>query len=686
MDAFLPGDTFTPMKRPQNHILALATTLSLLVFGTTAHASQAYGSINNFDTVNDTGTNCHGFEIELDDCHSTDITYTYDYNHYGTPLITEDTTSAPGHTNVIVRYQGIFTNGAWSAYTAVPTNVIAPTMGHQFTDPSVNFGGEHFGVGFYKPLTSIKYHWLQDDGSGHLVLGPAVSIATPSYNYIPAVVGVPAQIQPVIVPPPAPVPPPVVLEFGHATWVKEITTTGHTNTGIQLRDLVSNDTNYPTMKNWANSEPTQVESEWSILQTDSGQTNGGANGVLQGNPVPVNQGDDVVTMRYEFYQYLGPLDPQTGEALADTVAADGIHGTLTYSNTVVVGKFLGAQMSSANPSAPVGVIDHLQDGQVGTQYPSRTAVVAGGAPFIANLTNGTLPSGMSFNAVTGIISGTPTIAGTFPFTINATDNVHPSVSQKYILRVAAAGAALPPHSVVAASVTPANSGTITGEGDLPDGQNDTLVAIPKAGYSFVNWSEAGVPVSTATNYTFNVKANHTLVATFKSLPAPAAQKISFTPIPSHKVTDGKVTLSATASSGLPVTYTLVSPNHASLAGNVLTLKAAGIVQVNVTQGGNASWQAAPPVSISFLVTTTPQTITFPVIPTHKLSDLKVTLAATASSGLPVTYILGSPNHASIAGNILTLKAIGLVQIVASQSGNSAYAPATPMTNIFSVTK
>ena len=56
-----------------------------------ARASVAYGSINNFDTVNDTSNVCHGFEIELDDIHSTDITYTYDYNHYGTPQITEFT-------------------------------------------------------------------------------------------------------------------------------------------------------------------------------------------------------------------------------------------------------------------------------------------------------------------------------------------------------------------------------------------------------------------------------------------------------------------------------------------------------------------------------------------------------------------------------------------------------------------
>ena len=57
-----------------------APVLLAMAFGMTraAMASTAYGSLNNFDCVNDTGSEAHGFEIELDDCKSTDITYTYD--------------------------------------------------------------------------------------------------------------------------------------------------------------------------------------------------------------------------------------------------------------------------------------------------------------------------------------------------------------------------------------------------------------------------------------------------------------------------------------------------------------------------------------------------------------------------------------------------------------------------------
>ena len=72
-------------------VLHLLVGLALVAMGSRpAMASTAYGDLNNFDVFNDTGTECHGFEIELDDIHSTDITYTYDWNHYGAPTITED--------------------------------------------------------------------------------------------------------------------------------------------------------------------------------------------------------------------------------------------------------------------------------------------------------------------------------------------------------------------------------------------------------------------------------------------------------------------------------------------------------------------------------------------------------------------------------------------------------------------
>src|SRR5512134_3005323 len=71
-------------------VLSLMVALAGAFISAPAWASTAFGDLNNFDVFNDTNVECHGFEIELDDIHSADLTYTFDWNHYGAPRITED--------------------------------------------------------------------------------------------------------------------------------------------------------------------------------------------------------------------------------------------------------------------------------------------------------------------------------------------------------------------------------------------------------------------------------------------------------------------------------------------------------------------------------------------------------------------------------------------------------------------
>jgi hypothetical protein len=259
------GET-SPMYRTRSTRRALACTiagLALAALGAQrASASTAYGDLNNFDVFNDTGTDCHGFEIELDDVRSTDITYTYDYNHYGVPTITEDA-SDPAHPKVVVRYAATYDaalNG-FSAHTAVPAAPPSPTDGHQCTNPAVNIGCEHFGVGYYGVPTAVRYHWLVENPAapGTLMQGPAVNVSTPTWAYYPPGPAQPvAQVQAVIPAPPAPEAP--VYEFGDAVWVKSIVTTSHNNQKVELKDLVSDDPDDPADRNWRNGEPDDVRS------------------------------------------------------------------------------------------------------------------------------------------------------------------------------------------------------------------------------------------------------------------------------------------------------------------------------------------------------------------------------------------------------------------------------------------
>ncbi|RMF22587.1 MAG: hypothetical protein D6765_14145, partial [Bacteroidetes bacterium] len=83
------------------------------------------------------------------------------------------------------------------------------------------------------------------------------------------------------------------------------------------------------------------------------------------------------------------------------------------------------------------------------------------------------------------------------------------------------------------------------------------------------------------------------------------QTISFAPIPDKLSTDPPFNLTATASSGLPVSFTLVS-GPATLSGNLLTLTGTpGTVTVRASQPGDATYHPAPDVEQSFTVSAAP---------------------------------------------------------------------------------
>lgn len=79
-----------------------------------------------------------------------------------------------------------------------------------------------------------------------------------------------------------------------------------------------------------------------------------------------------------------------------------------------------------------------------------------------------------------------------------------------------------PIFAVSLTASPAAGGTVTGAGTYLALAGASAVAHTNAGYNFVNWTEAGVPVCTATNYNFTVAAARTLVANFAPIPVPMA--------------------------------------------------------------------------------------------------------------------------------------------------------------------
>jgi hypothetical protein len=77
----------------------------------------------------------------------------------------------------------------------------------------------------------------------------------------------------------------------------------------------------------------------------------------------------------------------------------------------------------------------LGSGITGTAYSETIHANGGFPPYTYTILTGSLPPGLNLNPTTGIISGTPTSAGTYPFTIQATDSASNSASNSFSITV-----------------------------------------------------------------------------------------------------------------------------------------------------------------------------------------------------------------------------------------------------------
>ncbi len=314
-------------------IALLALCVLFAPLNSLAQTATVYGALGNFDVINHTGHDGHGFEIELQGIQPNDIPYSFSAQRYGAAHITQTATG------VLVRWESAYVNGAF-AQTTLPHQPNTPFAGscYQWGANYNQSACEHFGVSLTATPTHTAYRWLIEDANspGALIgVDPPIAIVSPVYTILPPARPAEAPVLEAEIEAPEAAESPEV--YGDAQWVKVFKT--QLNREVNLDELVSDNAVVPQ-------DAAHAEVQWEIVQVEP-VSNSHSNGNRQhrNNQGTLNFDTRSVLRRYETYAYTGAYDPTTHEALcADLTCSAPGDGEL--------GEFIAAQMTAANINVP----------------------------------------------------------------------------------------------------------------------------------------------------------------------------------------------------------------------------------------------------------------------------------------------------------------------------------------------
>jgi hypothetical protein len=306
--------------------------------------------------------------------------------------------------------------------------------------------------------------------------------------------------------------------------------------------------------------------------------------------------------------------------------------------------------------------------------------------------NGSLPPGLTLDESTGMVSGTATEAGSWPTTIQITNpsGQIASATVTFIISTPPPLASIEDQTINATVGVPLSAQIVAQNAT----RYDIIANIPPPWFVLNTSTGAvsGTPTY-ATDFYLTIGVNgganallHVIVSAAAPPPPPppppppskSDQTITFSSPVSAIIVGQPITLGATSSAGLPITYTVIS-GDATISGNVLTPRSTATLVVRAASAGNDTTNAAS-TDVNF---GNPQKAAQQVTATVKTPDVAaeqpLTLNASSSSGLPITYTVVS-GPATIFGNTLTFTGTGQVVVRAAQAGDGTYAAAdTTMT-------
>ncbi len=132
----------------------------------------------------------------------------------------------------------------------------------------------------------------------------------------------------------------------------------------------------------------------------------------------------------------------------------------------------------------------LANGQVGVAYSQQIMTQFGTAPLTFAVTSGALPSGLSLNGATGVISGTPATASSASFLVKVSDTSSPAqtIFDTFTIKIMSGPTTLPGLAITTSSLPGGTVGSAYGA---------TVTAV--GGSTPYKWSASGLPNGVSIN-------------------------------------------------------------------------------------------------------------------------------------------------------------------------------------------
>ena len=164
--------------------------------------------------------------------------------------------------------------------------------------------------------------------------------------------------------------------------------------------------------------------------------------------------------------------------------------------------------------------------------------------------------------------------------------------------------------------------------------------------------------------------------------AKATQTITFTQPDATTYGAGPITLSASSSAGLSVSFTSGTPSVCTVTGSSVTILTVGTCTITASQAGSSNYLAATSVPRSITINKASQAALTAVpsttSPTYRATPATtLTLSATGGSGSgAVTYTSDTLSVCTVSGSTVTILAAGTCTVSATKASDTNYLSAT----------